>query len=101
MVPARAAPPPATLVDAINIAHRLTKGDDPRLREEEREAIRMLIAIMLPFVRVELAVADAITPAPQRRTGCVECGGPLPYGGHVSTPLCDACLSVPMSAVPT
>ncbi len=27
--------------------------------------------------------------------GCVECGNPLPYGGHVVTPLCDACLSKP------
>lgn len=28
-------------------------------------------------------------------TQCQECGADLPYGGHVATPLCDACLDPP------
>lgn len=78
------------------LAAYLTDGSAYTLVHETREGslYRVLVDV---GARVAIQVWDPLEDDVKVPYGaCQECGGPLPYGGHVATPLCDACLSQPL-----
>lgn len=61
-----------------------------RLRLDRRRALREREAARAALGKVRLR--------PRAYPECEDCGGPLPYGGYVATPLCDKCLDKPAGA---